>query len=188
MNGLEIFFLILLIVVLAITGRAIYRRLVGKLVIFEYQQGLLFKHGKFVRLLAPGMYRLYRPVHSVQMVDIRVATVSLTGQEVLTADNVGIKVSLAASFKVADACVAINKVMNYRESLYLFLQLNLRDIVGALEVDDLLSKRAEIGKQLLEQTQAQAAEIGLALQVVNIKDIMFPGELKEHFCPGRECP
>ena len=181
MNGFEIFLYVLLLLVLALIGRSIYRRLMGKLAVYEYQRGLLFRHGKFVRQLEPGAYRFYLPAYSVQMVDMRITNVSLSGQEVLTADNVGIKVSLAAAFKVSDPYLAINNVLDYKQSLYLYLQLNLRDIIGGLEVEDLLSKRAEIGKQLMDLSKPQAEALGVDLLVVNIKDMMFPGELKNIF-------
>lgn len=154
---------------------------VRKVVIFEYQQGLLYKRGKFVALLPPGEHFYFRPWHTVQKVDTRILNVTLPGQEVLSADNVGLKLSLAASYRVVDPYLAFNKVANYPEALYLLLQMNLRDVIGALDIDDLLIKRAEIGKLLHENSVGPAAEIGLELLWVNLKDVMFPGELKNIF-------
>jgi regulator of protease activity HflC (stomatin/prohibitin superfamily) len=82
---------------------------------------------------------------------------------------------------VTDPYLAINHVANYQEALYLILQLNLRDVLGALDVDELLAKREQIGKQIFDRSVAKAAEIGLLLSLVNLKDIMFPGELKMIF-------
>lgn len=150
-------------------------------VIFEYQRGLLYDRGKFKRILDPGPHWLFRPYHSLKLVDVRDLNVTIAAQEVLSADNIGIKISLAAGYKVTDPYLAINKVTNFNEALYLVLQLNLRDAIGALAIDDLLAKRQEIGKQLLESSISSAAEMGLELKFVNIKDIMFPGELKNIF-------
>jgi regulator of protease activity HflC (stomatin/prohibitin superfamily) len=72
----------------------------------------------------------------------------------------------------------VNSVEDYRDALYLTVQLALRDLVGAAEVDDLLSKRAEIGRTLLEQTAPEIEEFGVKVSSVEIKDIMFPGDLK----------
>ncbi len=154
---------------------------VRQCVVFEHQRGLLYRRGKFAEVWGPGVHWYFRPVHTVQKVDVRTLYVTIPGQEVLTADNVGIKVSLAASYKVVDPYRAVNQVASYPEALYLLLQVNLRDIVGEMAVEDLLARRNEIGKALLERTAPAVQEIGLALQMVNVKDIMFPGELRNIF-------
>lgn len=150
-------------------------------VIYEYQRGLLFRNGKCVATLGPGMHYIFRPSTHLQVIDIRLIHVTLPGQEILSADNVGLKVSLAAGYKVADPYLAVTRVVKFSDALYLLLQMNLRDVVGSLAIDDLLVKREEIGKILLERSAHQAAEMGLELQFANIKDIMFPGELKNIF-------
>lgn len=149
--------------------------------ILEHERGLLYRRGRFRRVLQPGGYWLLRGFHAVHRIDMRARYVTIPGQEVLTADNVSIRISLVASFKIADPFRAVNETENYHEALYLMLQLRLRDLVGALNVDDLLIKRPEIGAQLHESTVAPAEEIGLTLVTVGIKDIMFPGELKQIF-------
>lgn len=149
--------------------------------IFEHERGLLYRQGKFSRVLDPGKHWIFRPVHTVQKVDVRARAVTIPGQEVLSADNVTIKVSLAVIFKVDDPYKAVNTTASYLEALYLALQVQLRDLVGTTPIDELLAKRREIGSRLLESTKTQAADIGLALLSVDLKDIMFPGELKNIF-------
>jgi regulator of protease activity HflC (stomatin/prohibitin superfamily) len=150
-------------------------------VVSEHERALLYRLGRFRRLLNPGSHWLFRPWHSAQKIDMRARFVTMAGQELLTADNIGIKISLVASFRVEDPYRAINETENFYEALYLLLQLQLRDLIGALAVDDLLTKRQEIGTRLHEHTAPQAAEIGLTLLTVGIKDIMFPGDLKQMF-------
>jgi regulator of protease activity HflC (stomatin/prohibitin superfamily) len=152
-----------------------------RIVILEHERGLLYLNGKFKRTLQPGQHWYAPRLHIVQKVDVRARFVSIIGQELLTADHVSIKISLAANYKIEDPYLAITQIANYQEALYLHLQLHLRDLVGATAVDDLLLKRKEIGDLLLENTKDKAAEIGLALLSVGIKDIMFPGELKNIF-------
>jgi regulator of protease activity HflC (stomatin/prohibitin superfamily) len=163
----------LLLVVALITFR--------KITIYEYQQGLLYSRGKFIKILEPGNHWYYRPLQSVNKVDIRIMNVTIQGQEVLSLDNIGIKISLAASYKIVDPNIAINKVLNYQEALYLQIQLNLREIIGSKEVDDLLVKRKEIAEILNEKSKIQAVEIGIDLLSVSIKDIMFSSELRNIF-------
>jgi regulator of protease activity HflC (stomatin/prohibitin superfamily) len=159
----------------------ISKRILLTITIFEFQRGLLYKYGKFLRQLEPGKYTLWAPWNSVRVVDTRLTFVTLTGQEVLSADNISLRLSLTASYKITDAYQAINHAASYTEALYLLLQLNLRDSIGAADIDTLLERRAEIGKQVLEATRPQAAELGLELQMVSIKDISFPGELRNTF-------
>ncbi|HSD84806.1 MAG TPA: slipin family protein [Anaerolineae bacterium] len=154
---------------------------VRRCVVFEYQRGLLYNRGKFVVVLPPGDRLYLRPFHTITKVDIRTVNVTIPGQEVLSSDNIGLKISLAAGYRVADPYLALSKVVNYQETLYLFLQLNLREIISSLAVDDLLAQREVIGQQLYEKSTSRAVEIGLELLFVNIKDIMFPGELKNIF-------
>lgn len=149
--------------------------------VLEYERGVLYRRGRFIRVLEPGGYWFWPGLYTIQRIDMRARYVTIPGQDVLTADNISIKISLAASFKIADPFRAINATGNFYEALYLLIQLRLRDLVGALEIDDLLAKRQEIGAQLYESVTAPAAEIGLTVVTVGIKDIMFPGELKQIF-------
>jgi regulator of protease activity HflC (stomatin/prohibitin superfamily) len=153
----------------------------NRVIIFEYQCGLLYNNGKYVRTLLPGPHWHFPPWQSIQKVDMREFNITIPGQEVLSADNVSLKVSIAVGYKVTEPYIAINKVQHYQDALYQMIQLGARDTIGSLEVDMLLAKRAEIGKMLFEKTSEKAAALGLQLSLVDIKDIMFPGELKNIF-------
>jgi regulator of protease activity HflC (stomatin/prohibitin superfamily) len=157
------------------------RSIVRRVIVFEYERGLLFYNGKFKRILEPGLHWANGFVHTIQKVDMRSRSVSIAGQEVLSADNITIRISLAATFKIADPYQVTVSSSNYLEELYLLLQTQLRDLVGALPIDELLAKRKEIGEQLFQSTTAQARAMGVDLTAVSIKDIMFPGELKNIF-------
>jgi len=155
--------------------------ILNRVIIFEYQSGLLYNNGKYVKTLMPGPHWHFPPWQSIQKVDMRELNITIPGQEVLSSDNVSLKISIAVSYKVIDPYTVINKVLHYQDALYQVIQLNVRDIIGSLEVDALLAKRAEIGKMLFEKTSERAAAIGVQLLLVDIKDIMFPGELKNIF-------
>lgn len=170
----------LIVLALAVTGLALVFNL-RTVIVFEYQRGLLYRNGKFASLLEPGRHTHFAWNSEIKKIDIRVQYVTLAGQEVLSADNIGMKISLAASYKVTDPQLSINQVADFREALYLILQLDLRDVVGSLPVDDLLAKREEIGKAVFDRSVQKAADLGLELSMVNIKDIMFPGDLKNIF-------
>jgi regulator of protease activity HflC (stomatin/prohibitin superfamily) len=114
-------------------------------------------------------------------VDIRPEFVTIPGQDVVSADGVTVKISLAAEYEVADPHQAINKTANYRSALYLTLQMALRELVTTEKIDDLMQNRATIGKKLLESSVAKAKEYGLNLKLVDVKDVMFAGEMKRAY-------
>jgi regulator of protease activity HflC (stomatin/prohibitin superfamily) len=157
------------------------RVLVKRSVIKEYETGLLYRNGRFRRRLGPGAYLLLRHRHLLRIIDLRKSFLTIPGQEVLSADNVAIKVSLAVAYNINDPVAATHTVLDARESLYAQAQLALRDFVAESEVEKLLQRRNEAGKRLLERVAPEAAKIGLEVSLLEIKDLMFPGELKTLF-------
>lgn len=175
MNGL------LGILLLGVTIVVIAKLTTKRITILEYERGLKYRNGKFQTVLGPGCYWYLPFVATLHKIDVRPAYASISGQEVLSSDGVTIKISLAANYEVTDPYVAINKIQNYRDALYLELQLALRDIIGSMDIDTVLNSRSEIQTKLMELTAAKAAELGLKLHSASVKDIMFPGKLKELF-------
>lgn len=154
---------------------------VRRITILEYEIGLLYARGKFRKRLEPGQY-WYTPLLTlIQKLDLRPRFVSITGQEVLSADGVTLKVSLAAHYEITDPVAATHKAQNFQESLYLELQIALREIIGSADIDAVLKSRSEFSKKLMELTEPKARGLGLNLISVHLKDILFPGKLKEVF-------
>lgn len=166
-----------LIVAVTVIVRIFFRRET----VFEFERGLLYRKGLLKKALPPGQHWILRMHSVIQKVDMRLRMVSVPGQEVLSSDNVTIKVTLAAQYSVIDPVVAITKVEKFQDALYMLLQLSLRELVGGLKIDEVIAKRQEIGKALFEKTGEKARSLGLTLNVVDVKDIMFPGELKKIF-------
>lgn len=160
---------------------ALLRLTLGRVTVFEYEQGLRYRGGRYAGLLAAGRHWIYRPTTVIHKVDVRPKFVSLGGQEVLSSDGVTLKVTVAARYEITDASIAINKVENYQEALYVTLQLALREIVGQATIDEVLTRRDQFGERLKVLTTTEIETYGLRLLSVNIKDIMFPGELKKIF-------
>lgn len=154
---------------------------IRRITILEYERGLMYVKGQLRKTLESGQY-WYSPLFSViQKLDIRPRFVSITGQEVLSADSVTLKVSLAANYQITDPVAATHNAQNFQDALYLELQLALREIMGAADIDAILKNRNELSSKLLETAIPKAMDIGLKLISVNLKDIMFPGKLKEVF-------
>lgn len=151
-----------------------------RVTIFEYERGLKYVKGRFKQVLSPGQYWVWLFGSTViRKVDIRPQYVSVPGQAVLTADGVGLKVSLTAVYEISDPAMVINQVSDYHQALYMMLQNGLRDCVGAIAIDDLMGTRAQLNQQVFESSASQVAAIGLRLISVTIKDLMLPGDLKK---------
>jgi regulator of protease activity HflC (stomatin/prohibitin superfamily) len=172
-------FLLFIGTVLAIA--ALIRLFFRKVTVYEYERGVLFQNGVMKRTLEPGGYWLLRLRGDIQKVDVRLRTVAIPSQEILTADNVTIKITLAAQYVVSDPIVALTKIERFQDAFYTSLQLALREIVSGTKADELVAKRGEIGKKTFETTEGKVKEFGLTLKLVDVKDVMFPGELKKIF-------
>lgn len=155
---------------------------IRSITIFEYEKGLKYFDGSFKEILGTGTHWFFRYFTKIIKADIRPKFISIPGQEILSADGITLKVSLAAQYEIKDLNTAINKLGNpYEEALYLVLQLTLREIIGSAKIEDILEQRNSLSQQLAEKSKNKIEELGLTLISVNIKDIMFPGELKKIF-------
>jgi regulator of protease activity HflC (stomatin/prohibitin superfamily) len=170
----------LVILILAV-ATVLFVRLLGlkRVTVFEHQRGIRYVRGKYTRTLGPGQYWFSSLWTTISIVDVRVAFVSIPGQEVLTADGVTVKTTIAASYEVEEPYLAVTKNQSYIAAMYLLLQLALREIVSTEKIDSLLEGRAELGKRLVEKVGPQAKELGLHLISADAKDLMLPADLKK---------
>jgi regulator of protease activity HflC (stomatin/prohibitin superfamily) len=144
-------------------------------ILFEYQRGLLYRRGKFERLLEAGAYRFWRwEAINLVPVDIRQTSQVISGQEMLTADHIDIRLTVVAQFVISDPVLAWHVVDNYLQQLYQDIQLALREAVTARELDAILGTRDEIGRELMTQVAPLAATYGIMLNRLGIKDIILP--------------
>ncbi|MCZ6796049.1 MAG: slipin family protein [Planctomycetota bacterium] len=171
----------LLVVAAVIALVAAYRWGLRRIIVFEYERGLRYSRGRFDRALEPGPYWYIPFFVRIDKLDVRPRFLPVNGQEVLTSDAISLKVSLAARYEIVDPHVATHQIQDYQGALYLELQLALREIIGSATVDEILEKRGTFAQGLLEATASKAEGLGLKLHGVNVKDIMFPGALKQTF-------
>ncbi|HOO57150.1 MAG TPA: slipin family protein [bacterium] len=160
-----------------------YYAAVRKIVVRENHVVVLYRNGKFYRLLEPGMHRvicLFTVLTSREF-DTRTSIVVVPGQELLTSDNVGIKVSMTISYRIADAALLDRSVENYNGFVYTSVQIALRIAIGLRTVEDLLEKRNEIGKDIFERVSKELVPIGIEAEMTEVKDVMFPADLKRIF-------
>lgn len=153
-----------------------------EIIILEYERGLLYRDGKFMRLLEAGRYRFWNWDNiNVAKVSLRQMSEVISGQEILTSDRIGVRVSLIAKYVIADPVVAVNSVENFAEQLYQDLQLALRESVSSRDIDTLLEVRQEVSNELLERVAPECAVYGLELRRVGVRDIVLPGSIRDVF-------
>jgi regulator of protease activity HflC (stomatin/prohibitin superfamily) len=113
--------------------------------------------------------------------DSRKAFLAVAGQEVLTSDNIAVKLSLVVTYQVADPVKAAHETQNWQGDLYNSAQLALRHVVSGVAAEALLSQRLDVAPQLLARVQPDAAKMGITVHAVDVKDVMLPADLKRAF-------
>jgi regulator of protease activity HflC (stomatin/prohibitin superfamily) len=154
---------------------------VRQVTVFEYERGLRYQSGRFTGVVNPGAYWILRSFTRIVRIDIRPKNVTVPGQEVIAADGVSLKLTAAARYQIVDPAKAVHAIADYQLGIYTVLQLALRDLVAGRPSESILAARAEINTRFLELTAPKAAQFGIELVDAEIKDVMFPGDLKKVF-------
>ena len=146
----------------------------------EHGAGLLWVDGKVERLLTPGSHAFWKfnRTVSVDLVDLRLQAVEVTGQEILTRDKVNLRLNLSASWRYTDVRRACTQLQKPAEHLYRELQFGLRAAVGTRSLDELLDNKTVIDQVVTAQVCSKLSDYGLELESVDVKDIVLPGEMK----------
>ncbi|MES2974075.1 MAG: slipin family protein [Pseudomonadota bacterium] len=146
----------------------------------EHATGVLAVDGKVSRLLEPGSYAFWKFSRNVavELVDLRLQAVEVTGQEILTRDKVSLRLNLAATWRYTDVLKAFTLLQKPAEHLYRELQLGLRAAVGTRTLDELLENKSVIDEVVTACASSRLAAWGLELDGVGVKDIVLPGEMK----------
>jgi regulator of protease activity HflC (stomatin/prohibitin superfamily) len=143
--------------------------------------GLVYHYGLYIRRSNGGRHVLWGRGWTMNLIDLRKTSLLVAGQEVLTADSVNPKISLLVTYQVTDPVKAAHETQSWQSELYNAVQLALRAVISSIPVEALLNQRLEIGAQLLARVQAPALGIGVSVLAVEVKDAMFPAELKRAF-------
>lgn len=161
-----------------ILGAAAVVFLLGIRIVFEYKRALKFRFGKYIKVLEPGFRWIVPIIESAQFVDIRVITINILSQEVMTEDNVPCRIDGVLFFKIEDPEKAVLEVEDYNYAITLLSQATLRDVCGKVELDTILSKREQIGMEIKNIVTAETEEWGIVIKDVKIKDIELPENMK----------
>lgn len=142
--------------------------------------GLLLVNGELSETLSPGLYAYWKFNRrvAVEQVDLRLQTMEVQGQEILTRDKVTLRVNLSTQYLVIDPAKARNRLTNFADYLYREVQFALRQVVSARTLETLLSNKGELDQAIFELACGKVAEFGIDVKGVGIKDIILPGDMK----------
>jgi regulator of protease activity HflC (stomatin/prohibitin superfamily) len=155
------------VVVLAVLASAIR-------IVQEYERGVIFRLGRVVGARGPGLFFIVPIIERMQKVDLRLITMDVPAQEVITKDNVTVKVNAVLYFRVNDPQTAVVKVLDFIRATSQIAQTSLRNVIGQSELDELLAERERINQRLRQIIDAATEPWGIEVPIVEIKDIELP--------------
>ena len=144
----------------------------------EYERGVIFRLGKLFGTKGPGLIFLVPIVDKMVKMDLRVITIDVARQEIMTRDNVPVTVDAVVYFRVVDPEAAVIRVENYLKATSLISQTTLRSVLGQAELDELLSQREKINLTLQEIIDRQTGPWGIKVTAVEVKDVVLPDGMK----------
>jgi regulator of protease activity HflC (stomatin/prohibitin superfamily) len=144
----------------------------------EYERGVIFRLGKLLGAKGPGLIFLIPIVDRMVKMDLRVVTIDVAKQEVMTRDNVPVTVDAVVYFRVVDPMAAVVKVENFWKATALISQTTLRSVLGQAEMDELLAQREKINHTLQEIIDRQTDPWGIKVTAVEVKDVALPEGMK----------
>lgn len=150
----------------------------GLRVINQYERGVVLTLGKYTSTRNPGLTWIFLGLQHVLKVDIRVQAVDIPQQEAITKDNVPAGINAVVYFKVEKAEDAILKVQKYSYAIAQYAMAALRDVIGSVELDELLTAREKIATEIKTIIDASTAEWGIDVSAIKIQDIEIPADMK----------
>jgi len=143
-------------------------------IVYEWERGVVFRLGRFNRILPPGIQFIIPVIERAVKVDLRVFVVDVPKQEIITKDNVTVKVNAVVYFRVMDPASVLTRVENYLYATQQVAQTTLRDVIGQSELDELLAHREELNQRLQRIIDATTDPWGVKVDMVAIRDVSCP--------------
>jgi regulator of protease activity HflC (stomatin/prohibitin superfamily) len=150
----------------------------GIKILKEYERAVIFRLGRLVSARGPGITYVIPWIEKMMRVDLRTVTMNVPSQDVITRDNVSIKVSAVLYFRVVDPSRAISEIQNYLFASSQLAQITLRSICGQALLDELLAEREKINVRIQEILDSQTEPWGIKVVIVELKDIDLPQEMQ----------
>ena len=155
-------------------------------VVNEYERGVIFRLGRLVGARGPGLFLIIPFVDRMVRVDLRVITLDVPAQDVITRDNVTVRVNAVVYFRVINPEASVVKVLNYMQATSQISQTTLRNVLGQHELDELLSKREKLNQSLQKIIDEQTDPWGVKVSIVEIKDVELPETMRRSMAAQAE--
>jgi regulator of protease activity HflC (stomatin/prohibitin superfamily) len=144
----------------------------------EYERGVIFRLGRLLPVKGPGVIILIPVVDRMVKIDLRVVTLDVPRQEMMTRDNVPVSVDAVVYFRIVNPEDAVVKVENFSKATFLLAQTTLRSVIGQHELDELLSQRTRINAQLQQVIDEGTGPWGIKVTLVEVRDVALPDTMK----------
>jgi len=165
--------------VIAVVFAVLWMTLVSGLrVAAQWERGVVLRLGKFHTIRGPGILYIIPFIDNVRFVDLRLLTLNIPSQQVITKDNVPAAIDGVLFFLVSDPRKAVIDIQDYAFAIAQYAQATLRDVVGGLSLDELLSEREQIQQRIAEVVEQRISNWGLHLDSIRLQDIEMPEDLK----------
>ena len=165
----------------ALLDNAKLRTYVRRFQVNNFEKGLLFVNGAFVKELTAGAYYFWNNAITVEVksADVRQLQLEIAGQELLTKDKAALRINFFVSYKVIDIVKAITANKDFDKQLYVLMQLALRAFVGSFTLDELLARKDSVAKEIVANVASKIPDLGLLVSDAGIRDVILPGDMKE---------
>ena len=150
----------------------------GIRIVREYERGVIFRLGRLVGARGPGLFFVIPIIETMVKVDLRTITYDVPTQEVITKDNVAVRVNAVVYYRVVDPEKAVTEVIDYRYATAQIAQTTLRSVIGQAELDELLAEREKLNVKLQQIIDEATNPWGVKVTAVEIKDVELPEEMK----------
>lgn len=152
-----------------------------KIEVTDYQKARLYFDNKFERILDAGTYYFWKTSVKVSadLVDTRLTQMFITGQELLTADKVALRVSFVCNYRVTDYVRILSEIDDFREQIHTTAQLALREYVGKYKLDEILENKDQMSEFVFDRLKSKEKELFVEIADAGVKDIILPGEIRE---------
>ncbi|OGZ98814.1 MAG: hypothetical protein A3C07_00575 [Candidatus Sungbacteria bacterium RIFCSPHIGHO2_02_FULL_47_11] len=161
-----------------IGGIVFFIILFGLRIVDQYERGVVLTLGKYTGTRSPGLTWLFIGIQKMTKVDLRITTTDIPQQEVITKDNVPVGINAVVYFQVQNAENAILNIKDYTTAVSQYAQAALRDVIGAIELDPLLSEREKIAEEVQKIVSAATQSWGILVTDIKIQDIELPADMK----------
>ncbi len=170
---------VIVLVVLILLGMAIK-------IVAEYERGVIFRLGRLIGAKGPGFFLIIPFVDRMVRVDLRIITMDVPPQDVITKDNVTVKVNAVVYFRVVDANASVVKVLDHIRATSMISQTTLRNVLGQSELDELLAQREKLNQMLQKIIDEQTEPWGVKVSIVEIKDVELPETMRRSMAAQAE--